>query len=82
MTMVYEPLYHAQEIWQGHASGGTENVTKSARFSDFSWLFLMKQIFHSRWLDRSGYSQLSAAYARFIGYLSPRPMRASGIIVM
>ena len=39
------------------ASGGKENITKPARFSNFSWLFLMKQLYHLRLLDTNDYSQ-------------------------
>ena len=31
--------------------GKKENITKSARLSDFSWFFLIKQLFYSRLLD-------------------------------
>ena len=29
-------LYHAPQMWQEYGSGEKENITKSARFSDFS----------------------------------------------
>ena len=45
-AMVYEPLYHAREI-------ATIKLPSScsARFSNISFLFLIKQLFHSRLLD-------------------------------
>ena len=32
-AMVYEPLYHALQIWQEYASGPKENITKGL----FTW---------------------------------------------
>ena len=50
---VNEPLYHALQTWQEYASGEKENITNSARFSDFSLLFFNKTIlFHyACWLQ-------------------------------
>ena len=69
--MVYEPLYHARETATVKlplvflAKG---NQLDLAPFL-YSILFLIKQFFHSRLLDRDDYSQLDAT--RLVGYICP-----------
>ena len=51
-----------------------ERILRNKTWQDFSeiwWLFLIKQLFHSRLLD---YSQLGAT--RLVGYLSSHIQRA------
>ena len=50
-TMVCEPLYDAREIATIKLSSGCSCKAKSARFSNISRLFLIKQLFYSRLLD-------------------------------
>ena len=50
-AMVYEPLYHAREIATIKLPSSCSCKAKSARFSNISLLFLIKQLFHSRLLD-------------------------------
>ena len=50
-AMVYEPLYHAREIETIKLSSKCSCKAKSAKSSNISWLFLIKQLFHSRLLD-------------------------------
>ena len=57
--MVYEPLYHALQIWQLYASAQNEKHAenrlflhiKARRILDILWAFIIKQLFHSRLLD-------------------------------
>ena len=51
VAMVYEPLYYAREIATIKLSSGCYCKAKSARSSNISWLFLIKQLFHSCLLD-------------------------------
>ena len=74
--MVYEPLYHALQIWYLYTSAQNKKQAenrlcfqiKSARIFDILWVFLIKQLFHS-----------------FIGYkmiiANSYPRRTRGIIV-
>ena len=49
--MVYEPLYHGQEMAAIKLSAGSSLTAKSVRSSNISLLFLIKQLFHLRLLD-------------------------------
>ena len=46
--MVYDPLYYAWEIASIKLSSRYSYKAKSARFSNISWLFLRKLLFHSQ----------------------------------
>ena len=50
-AMVYEILYHARETATIKLSSGSSCKAKSARSSNVSLLFLIKQLFHSCLLD-------------------------------
>ena len=74
-AMVYEPLYHAREIETIKLSSGCSCKMKSARSSNISSLFLIKQLFHS--YDKITLmidSQLGAT--RLVDYLSCHIQRA------
>ena len=47
-AVVFEPLYHAQEIAIIKFSSGCFCKAKSVSSSNISWLFLIKQLVHSR----------------------------------
>ena len=49
--MVYEPLYHGQEMVAIKLSAGSSLALKSVRSSNIPRLFLIKQLFHLRLLD-------------------------------
>ena len=51
--MVYEQLYHGQEMAAIKLSAGSSLTAKSVRSSNISRLFLIKQLFHLRLLDMS-----------------------------
>ena len=63
-AMVYELLYHAPQMWLKYASRGKENITKSARFGNFSLLFLIKQYYSTRigWIRDDNRQLLLAIY--------------------
>ena len=78
--MVYEPLYHGQEMATIKLSAGYSCTAKSVRSSNISRWFFIKLLFHLRLLDMRWLWPTRCYTPRWLSIIS-YPTRARGIIV-